>query len=147
MFYGINLSNIKYLCKLIGLHGTEILRSDNNRVYSPEFKIAAINRVLTNYESVLSVALELGLSSSGMLTNWIRNYKNNGYNIIEKKKGRPPMIKNKNDIDNENDLAKTDKIKELERQLEYAKAENEYLKKLNVIVSKRVESEKKKKQK
>lgn len=73
LIYGVNISNIKYLYKLISLHGLDVLRDNKNKSYSPEFKIGAINRVLINYESRTAVALDLGLSGTGMLTNWIRN--------------------------------------------------------------------------
>lgn len=39
------------------------------------------------------MALECGLSSAGMLHNWIRIYKEDGYNID--KRGPIPMKKNK----------------------------------------------------
>ena len=149
LIYGVNISNIKYLYKLISLHGLDVLRDNKNKYCSPEFKIGAINRVLINYESRTAVALDLGLSGTGMLTNWIRKYENNGYNIIEKKRGRLPMSKNlnKNRNNSVEDLNHDDSIKELKRRLEYVEAENEYLKKLKVIVDERVEREKKKKQK
>ncbi|MCT0197558.1 IS3 family transposase, partial [Lactobacillus helveticus] len=35
-----------------------------------------------------AVALDLGLASRGMLGNWIRSCKENGYNVVIKKKGR-----------------------------------------------------------
>ena len=39
-------------------------------------------------EAIYSVALDLGLSSSGMLSNWIRSYTENGYNVVITRKGR-----------------------------------------------------------
>ncbi|MDK6355901.1 transposase, partial [Escherichia coli] len=56
--------------------------------YSAQFKLEAINRVLVNHEAAYSVSLELGLKSQGMLINWIRSYKENGYNVVIKRKGR-----------------------------------------------------------
>ena len=35
----------------------------------------------------------MGLLSKGMLINWIKKYKENGYNIVERKRGRPTMSK------------------------------------------------------
>jgi transposase len=140
--YGINRSVIKYLVRLIDLHGSIILRNDSNRYYSPDFKLVSINRVLVNHESVNSVALDIGLSSAGMLRNWIRKYKENGYNVIEKKQGRPSMTKPK--ISKNQKLTSEEEIKELKKRLQYVEAENEYLKKLKVIVDQRVEREKKK---
>lgn len=88
--FNINIHNIEYLIRLIDRHGYSILRDDKNRYYSKEFKELTINRILTNNESLLSVAIDIGLSSTGILTNWIKKYKENCYNVIEKKKGRKP---------------------------------------------------------
>ena len=45
-------------------------------------------RVLTNHETTTEVSLDLGLSSTGMLSNWIRDYQKNGYNVINRPIGR-----------------------------------------------------------
>ena len=86
--FNICESNIKYLITLIEKYGNNILRKDKNRVYSKEFKLQAINRILINHESINSVAIDIGLTSSGILDNWLSKFKENGYNVIEKKKGR-----------------------------------------------------------
>lgn len=131
--FNINVSKINYLVKLIDKHGYNILRNGKNRYYSKEFKELTINRILINKESINSVAIDLGLSSDGILHNWIKKYKENCYNVIEKKKGRKPKtmtkIKKSKKI-----LTKEDKIKSLEKEILYLKAENEYLKKLNALV-------------
>lgn len=131
--FNVNVSKINYLVKLIDKHGDNILRNGKNRYYSKEFKELTINRILINKESINSVAIDLGLSSDGILHNWIKKYKENCYNVIEKKKGRKPKtmtkIKKSKKI-----LTKEDKIKSLEKEILYLKAENEYLKKLNALV-------------
>ncbi|ALF17501.1 IS3 family transposase [Fusobacterium animalis] len=88
--FNIRESNIKYLIALIKKHGYNILREDKNRVYSKDFKLQAINRILINHESINSVAIDIGLTSSGILDNWLSKFKENGYNVVEKKKGRKP---------------------------------------------------------
>ena len=141
--FNIRESNIKYLIILIEKHGNNILRKDKNRVYSKEFKLQAINRVLINNESINSVALDIGLISAGILHNWLSKFKENEYNVVEKKKGRKPksMTKPKK---NEKVLSEKDKIKQLEDEIIYLKAENEYLKKLRALVLERELKEKKK---
>ena len=141
--FNIRESNIKYLITLIEKHGNNILRKDKNRVYSKEFKLQAINKILINNESVNSVALDIGLISAGILHNWLSKFKENEYNVVEKKKGRKPksMTKPKK---NEKVLSEKDKIKQLEDEIIYLKAENEYLKKLRALVLERELKEKKK---
>ena len=84
----LGLGNLSYLVHLIDLHGTQILDQSYHK-YSKEFKEAAIARALSKQESIEQVSLQLGLKSCGMLNNWLREYKKNGYNVVIKKKGRP----------------------------------------------------------
>lgn len=141
--FSINKSVIKHLVRLIDAHGLEILRNNQNRYYSSDYKLEIINRVLIEHKSISSVAVEIGLSSTGMLSNWIHDYKKNGYNVIEKKRGRRSMTKSKSEL--KKDLTSEEENKELKKRLQYLEAENEYLKKLNAVVKQRVEREKKKK--
>ena len=98
--YGVRKDVIKYLVRLIDRHGYDILRTNKNRAFLLEEKERIINRVLVNNESACSVAVDEGLLSYGMLFNWIKNYKNMGYNIVERRRGRSPTMlkKNKNTI-------------------------------------------------
>ena len=141
--FNIRESNIKYLIALIKKHGYNILREDKNRVYSKDFKLQTINRILINHESINSIAIDIGLTSSGILHNWLSKFKENGYNVVEKKKGRKlkSMTKPKK---NNKTLSEKEKIKQLEDEILYLKAENEYLKKLRALVQERELKEKKK---
>ena len=86
--YGINASKIRYMCRLVDKHGLEAIWHKFTK-YSPQYKFAAIMRVLENGESIESVAVDLGLAADGILRQWIKSYIENGYNVVTKKKGRP----------------------------------------------------------
>ncbi|PIM81093.1 IS3 family transposase [Fusobacterium pseudoperiodonticum] len=122
-------SNIKYLIALIEKHGYDILRNGKNRIYSKEFKLQTINRILINNESINSVAIDIGLASNGILHNWLSKFKENEYNVVEKKKGRKPKSMTKLKRNNKV-LSEKDKIKLLEDEIIYLKAENGILKKI-----------------
>ena len=141
--FGVRGSNIKYLIALIKKHGYDILRKDKNRTYSKEFKLQIINRILIGHESINSVALDIGLGSSSILRNWLSKFKENGYNVIEKKKGRKPKSMTKPKKNNKT-FSEKEKLKQLEDEILYLKAENEYLKKLRALVQERELKEKKK---
>ena len=140
--YKILHANVKYLTRLIDKHGYDILRKNRNRKFTSYEKEKIINRVLLNNESLLSVAIDEGLSSPGMLVNWIKKYRENGYNIVERKRGRPTMPKITKIKENETDK---DKIKRLEEENLYLKAELEYSKKLRAVVQARKNQQQKKK--
>ena len=84
--YNINENKVLYIVHLVDKHGLEILKHKYT-YFSLEFKLMAINRVL-NGESLWGVSVDLGLTSDGLLSSWIKKYKENGYSIIELKRGR-----------------------------------------------------------
>ena len=81
--YKVRETTVKYIYRLIEVHGYDILRTNKNKYYSPFQKEQIINRVLLNNESITSVSIDEGLLNSGILANWIKKYKEMGYNIVE----------------------------------------------------------------
>ena len=140
--YKVRKCVINYLTALIDKHGVDILRTNKNRTHSKSEKQEAINRVLINGEAKWAVALDIGLLSKGMLDNWIKNYKENCYNIVERKRGRSTMPKVTKKKENKTDK---EKIKRLEEENLYLKAELEYSKKLRAVVQARKNQQQKKK--
>ena len=142
--YKILHANVEYLTRFIDKHGYDVLRKNKNRKFTSYEKETIINRVLLNNESLLSVAIDEGLSSSGMLANWIKKYKEMGYNIVERKRGRSPTMpkkdfkpKTKETIEEENERLRKENL--------YLKAELEYSKKLRAVVQARKNQQQKKK--
>ncbi len=140
--YKVRKSVINYLTALIDKHGIDILRTSRNRIHTKYEKQETINRVLINGEAKWAVALDIGLLGKGMLDNWIKNYKENCYNIVERKRGRSTMPKITKKKENE---TKDEKIKRLEEENLYLKAELEYSKKLRAVVQARKNQQQKKK--
>ena len=85
--YGLHWEKIRYLCKLVDKHGLTAIKSKYTK-HTPEYKLAAINRVLEIGEPIKSVAVDIGLKSDTILAKWIKSYIENGYNVVTKKKGR-----------------------------------------------------------
>ena len=131
--YNISKHNIEYLISLLDEHDEGVLRKDKNNYYSPMLKEEVINKVLLDNQSVRSTAIEYGLSSDGMLFNWIKSYKENEYVIVEKTKGRRSTMKP--NLNKEyTDMTPEEKVIYLENKNLYLEAENEYLKKLRAVV-------------
>ena len=57
--YGVCDTVVKYLTSLIDKHGIDILRTTKNKEYSIDFKMTAVERILTSSESTTSIAIEL----------------------------------------------------------------------------------------
>jgi len=140
--YNMKQNHIKYLIRLVDKHGLDILRTTKNNYYSIGDKKRIINRVLQKNESIFSIAVDEGLSGDSILHKWLKDYKKNGYNIVERRKGRSTMSKVAKQKVNETD---EEKIKRLEEENMYLKAELEYSKKLRAVVQARKNRQQKKK--
>ena len=142
--YNIDSSGIKYLIRLVDKHGFDILRTNNNRKFNKREKERIINRVLLNNEPLISVAIDEGLLSKGMLSIWIKKYKEMGYNIVERKRGRSPTMSKKVDKQKKNETIEEENER-LKKENLYLKAELEYSKKLRAVVQARKNQQQKKK--
>ena len=139
--FKINPGSVKYMVRLADLHGETVLIKGKNNYYPPELKLDIINEVLILGHSIKSTSLKYALPNHGLLCNWISKFKENGYNILEKPRGRTSKMKNIKKIE-KNELSK---VEQLEKELEYLRAENAVLKKLREIRLKQSQTKKKQK--
>ena len=102
-------------------------------------KYDMIQRVLDG-ESFNQVACSNGIQEN-LLSKWYKIFQKSGIDGLKlDKRGRSPKMVKKPKTSNE-----TKTKEELEKELEYLSAENEYLKKLNALVQKRKDRQPKKK--
>ena len=141
--YNINTAKLQYMVRLIDKHGINIVKTKKNKVYPIYVKQQMIERVI-NGESIKSVSVDEGLNDYSMLAKWVSKYKENGYNIVEKKKGRNlTMFKKPKQAKKDETIE--EKVKRLEEENLYLKAELEYSKKLRAVVQARKNQQQKKK--
>ncbi|SUD91118.1 helix-turn-helix domain-containing protein [Psychrobacter phenylpyruvicus] len=99
--------------------------------YSSEFKLKVLTTMLEQGLSQSEVALKFNISSPALISHWHKVYREHGLSgLISKPKGRATM--SKPFITDKPDDEKTPA--ELRRELEYLRAENAYLKKLDALL-------------
>ena len=111
--------------------GPEALRhKSQNKVWTAEERYELVAKVLAG-KSRTSVAITAGIST-GQLYNWVRKYKELGYNgLVNMKKGRPskePKMK-RNIVPTQLTESEREELIRLRAENEYIKAEIEVIKK------------------
>jgi transposase len=138
--YEMSFTNLRYMVKFIDRYGIENYIKPGH--YSYDLKETLIQRVIHNEDSIFNIALDGGLKSRTQLADLVKKYQINGYNIVERKRGRSTMPKEKTKrtvetIEQENERLRKENL--------YLKAELEYSKKLRAVVQARKNRQQKKK--
>lgn len=120
----------------LGIDGLK--HSPTNKDWTPEERFALVAKVLAG-NSITSVAKNAHLNS-GQLSAWVRRYNERGMGGLQCRKGRPSM-KEKKPKKPRPPASESEELRLLRERNEYLEMENEYLKKLDALVSKREAAE------
>lgn len=114
-----------------------LLRVSQNKKYSVQFKLNAIELYQTSEMSYREVANALGINNPPLIASWMRKFREEGVEGLSKPKGRPSvMIKKKKELKNKKTKItseESERIKVLEKQVRSLQIENAFLKELRKL--------------
>lgn len=123
----------------LGIDGLK--HSSISKDWTPEERFELVAKVLAG-NSVNDVAKK-GHVNSGQLYQWVRRYNEKGMDGLQCKKGRTTkqLVMKKKTKKTKLSISEQEELKLLRERNEYLEMENEYLKKLDALVSKREAAE------
>lgn len=118
----------------LGFNGLK--HSSSNIKWTPEQRFNLVSKVLAGH-SITGVASNAHIGS-GQIYQWVKKYREKGMDGLQCKKGRKPKsIVMKLNQKTKISQSEQEELKLLRERNEYLEIENEYLKKLDALVSKR----------
>lgn len=136
--YGMEISNIKYICRLYDKWGEEPFKKTENRIkYTREMKLNVIKDIISKNKSYRDAAVELKLTNPNIVRDWLIKYKEGGEEAITDTYAREAYKHHDDKI-----LEK--EHKKLLEDLRLTKLENDYLKKSYSLILARGKQLKKK---
>lgn len=123
--YGIpNTSQIQRWVSVYKSLGKDALKAKKKQTsYPVQLKLDVVNYMIITKYSAQEVANHFGINNSTLVSAWMQKFSNGGVDELSKRKGKPPMNKNKKE-------GKLTREQELERENELLKAELAFIKKL-----------------
>lgn len=133
--YGIDKSMLRRWVGLYRKHGKDGLAQRKPCPYDAVFKMSVLQHMWDNALSHTQAAAVFNVRNTQSVANWARRYQEGGVLMLERSRKRPsppmPAPTSKPDTPSDNDKRSREELLE---ELEYLRAENAYLKKLEALV-------------
>ena len=131
--FNVTERQVRYWTAVYRIHGAESFRS-THRPYSQAFKADVLKTMAANNWSLGYTSAFFDLSSPGILFQWQKLYAHDGIcGLKPKKKGKPCVKKDASAPKPSTEMTE----KELREELDYLRAENAVLKKLEALTQAR----------
>ncbi|KNX89203.1 transposase family protein [Yersinia pestis] len=102
-----------------------------SRTYTPEFRLCGVRYMMANRCSAADASAHFNIPNETIIQNWMKRYREGGKEALNPSKTGPTMPKDKYEHDSKPFSEMTHA--ELEKELEYLRAENAYLKKRKAL--------------
>ena len=131
--YNVSARLIRYWFQVYRINGLDSF-THKQLPYTCEFKLHVLNTMSANHWSLTYTSAYFDLSSPGILFQWQKLYAREGITRLKPQKtGRPPVINHSSIPKPSSEMTE----KELREELDYLRAENAVLKKLEALAQAR----------
>lgn len=134
---GTNLTTVRRWVNLYLLHGKAALQP-GIRKYSGKFKVHVVEYMLKNRLSLMQTAVQFAIPQDYTVGKWLNKYQDNGpAALLKETKGRKASVmdkKREKKINPPSTSPVDKKLAALEAEVEYLRAENAFLKKLDALI-------------
>ena len=127
--YGLDRSMVHRWIETYRQHGRESF-SGRPRRYTTKFKISVLKRVMRDGLSTRQAMVKFGIGSATAIRTWQDQYDLGGVSALAQPRDRPRMKKKPAVPKRPEDMTP----KEMAEELEYLRAENAFLKKLDALI-------------
>ena len=132
--YNVSPRQIRYWGQVFKIHGERAFEGGLTNPCSA-YKLKILRAMWTNKWSLGHTSARFNLSSPGILSKWLSNYKTAGEDGLRAKRRGKPVKKQPRTANTKPSEEMTDK--ELRDELEYLRTENAVLKKLEALAQKK----------
>ncbi|WP_188457025.1 IS3 family transposase, partial [Virgibacillus oceani] len=133
---GVDNSVLRYWVKLYEYHGDKAFTFPYTN-YSPAFKLKVLQFIEENGYSIREASAFFHIPDFSMVRRWKKKWEKGGIDALEvKRKGHLDMTDHKKE-NKMKERSNKDSIKTMQKELEHLRMENEYLKKLNGLSSRK----------
>lgn len=134
---GTNLTTVRRWVNLYKHHGKKGLKS-GHRGYNGVFKLKVIRCMLKNHLSLMETSARFGIPQDCTVAKWLAKYQTQGIEgLLKETRGRKRSVmskKSKKKTDSTSSGSEEKTLAALKAEVEYLRAENAFLKKLDALI-------------
>ncbi|MBB6454813.1 transposase-like protein [Salirhabdus euzebyi] len=143
---GIDQSVLRYWVKLYEYHGNAAFIFPYTN-YPLDFKLRVIKFLEETKHSLREASAIFHIPDYSMVRRWKKKWEMGGFDALKPTGERNPIMTTHNKNNTKKESPTTDSMEKMQKELEFLRMENAYLKKLNALVQNKEKSPKKTKRK
>lgn len=128
--YGLDRTMVHRWIETYRRHGQQSFKGSRAQRYTPGFKVAVLKQIRRNGLSLRQAMVKFDIGSATVIKAWRDQYDLGGTNALAPARDRPRMKKKPPVPKRPEDMTP----KELCKELEYLRAENAFLKKMDALI-------------